>query len=1204
MSNANATAPDRGALQATDGDDARFEIDADSAPDGASEGSGPAFDQTLIDSLIRCASARADKVAYTFLADGDETMEISYGDLRDKVFGLARLLEERGLRGERVLIILPPGLDYIVAFLGCIACGAVAVPLYPPSGMRGSERLFGVVRDCAPRAVLRSRSSAARDERALAHAFAADPPWAPIFEELEFAGASEPRRPDPEDLAFLQYTSGSTGRAKGAMVTHANLVHNARQLARAAGNDADSVHVTFLPLYHDMGLIGMILQSLFIGGTAVLMAPFRFMRDPAKWLRAISRYRATVAGGPNFAYDLCVDRIGADELGRLDLSAWRVAYNGSEPVQPATMDRFGKKFAPAGFSEAAFFPSYGLAESTLYVSGGPAGAPPRIRVFDRDALVRGHARAPAGGRDLVCASCGVPPDGQDLRIVDPASWRVCPDGQVGEIWLSSDSVVRGYWSRPAETAETFRAYTTDTAEGPFLRTGDLGVIADGHLYVTGRIKELIIVNGVNHYPSDIEASVQAISPDLRRHAGAAFAREDGRPVIVQAVNRSVDVDELSDLLAEIRRTVWREHEVAPAEIALVNPGEIAKTSSGKIQRGTIRARLEDGSLPTLARWSRDRDDGQVGSGANPASAVASARHGSTDPADPDPDPDPDLPDREARARALLRLGERASGGDGAAVARPEALLDLADCGLFGLGAPAEHGGAGADAGEIAGVLAAVAARDFELARLLGDHVAYGIRPIARHAHDEARSRVLPRLCEGHGLAAMAVAGPAMRPGRAAFEVEAARLADGSYRLTGRAALLGRMSGGGTIIILARMRDAAAGGATAGAFVLPASGVIFAGGAEPGAAWPADSPDILLLDDAPVEDWRYLGEAAEPERVVQDAHAFARFARAALALGLLERCVRIGGEIVDGDDLGEGEIDREAQAALDDIRADHSALYGLVRRVGATIDDADTPGLVPTVCLAESGERLSRGIARLQRLVGARARAHGDALTALARDALALRLLDQPAHELERAVGDALLAGDSGLEGWLAGEIGEAAARTWLEAGPGAPSDRPRPAGAIGRRFCALAGAGGASHAGDAMSREPGRDAVGHARAPRMPDDHRANRAPAKRRREEISEDRVGARPTSDDAEREPTRGFLREWIAARCGTSADQVSDDAEFAMLGLGSIDSAELSAALEERFGIEGDPTLMFNYPTVELLSRYVSLKIAEENRRSPDI
>ena len=352
----------------------------------------------------------------------------------------------------------------------------------------------------------------------------------------------------------------------------------------------------------------------------------------------------------------------------------------------------------------------------------------------------------------MCASCGVPPDGQDLRIVDPASWRVCPDGQVGEIWLSSDSVVRGYWNRAAETAETFRAYTTDTAEGPFLRTGDLGVIADGHLYVTGRIKELIIVNGVNHYPSDIEASVQAISPDLRRHAGAAFAREDGRPVIVQAVNRSVDVDELSDLLAEIRRTVWREHEVAPAEIALVNPGEIAKTSSGKI-RAEIRARSTRSCRHGAMVACRT-----MGNSARARTRFA-VRLRSMEHRPGGPGPGPDLPDREARPPAPcgVRAGER---GRRCGITRPEALLDLADCAVVWVAG--EHGGAGATPARSRGLRRS--RRGTSNWRACLRSCRYGIRPIALHAMT-SEIACIAAVVEGLGLP-RGLAGPAMRPGRA------------------------------------------------------------------------------------------------------------------------------------------------------------------------------------------------------------------------------------------------------------------------------------------------------------------------------------------------------------------------------------------------------------------------------------------------------
>ncbi len=564
-----------------------------------------ACDPTILASLARHARTTGAEPAFTFLADDGTMSSLSFAALASRVDRVARHLHNRGLGGERVLLILPPGADYIVAFLGCLAAQAIAVPLFQPAGRKHADRLASVVADCAPRAILRGHDAADRDLAALREVFGDAMPWAPLIEEL--AKAAPARRPmptiDSEDVAFLQYTSGSTGRAKGAMVTHANLIHNARMLAEATGNGPSSVHVTFLPLYHDMGMIGMILQSLYVGGHTIVMSPFRFMRKPASWLQAISDYRATVAGAPNFAYDMCVDRIGDGDVGGMDLSSWSIAYNGSEPVRPETMERFHRRFSSAGFRHEAFFPSYGLAEATLFVAGGPRSGPPRDRSLDRGALAAGRVIDGVGAGAARYASVHTPFADQTVRIVDPSNWRTVRSGTVGEIWLASRSVVRGYWQRPDETAETFCAYTTDTAEGPFLRTGDLGFIDGGRLTVTGRIKDLIIVAGASHYPQDIEATVQGVSPFLRQHAGAAFEMADGALGIVQATNRLPEDVDLVALVADVRRAVWQRHEIAPRTIALVHAGEIAKTSSGKVRRAHMRERLAGGELPVLHMWS-------------------------------------------------------------------------------------------------------------------------------------------------------------------------------------------------------------------------------------------------------------------------------------------------------------------------------------------------------------------------------------------------------------------------------------------------------------------------------------------------------------------------------------------------------------------------------------------------------------------------
>ncbi|HEY7213223.1 MAG TPA: condensation domain-containing protein, partial [Thermoanaerobaculia bacterium] len=577
----------------------------------------------------------AGRRAFLFLdGEGNETAALTFGELDRRVDGVAAALDAQGARGERALLLFPPGLDFVVAFLGCLRAGAVAVPAYPPRPNRRQPRLQAIARDAHARFVLSTTAIAAAAGR-----LCADIPelagvvWMAI-EDLGSHGEEwDGPDPEPDAAAFLQYTSGSTADPKGVVVTHANLVHNEEAIRYGFGQTASSVVVGWLPLYHDMGLIGNVLQPLYSGGTAVLFSPLAFLQRPRLWLEAIGRYHATTSGGPNFAYDLCVRKIGEAERAGLDLSSWSVAFNGAEPVRAETLERFSAAFAPCGFRREAFFPCYGLAEATLFAAGGdPAGAP-AVRTFrTADLLHHDAVEAPAGeagARPLV--GCGRPSPGQRIAVVDPQSGALCPSGRVGEIWIAGPSVAAGYWGRPEVSARLFHARTAD-GDGPFLRTGDFGFLAaDGELFVTGRLKDLIILRGRNYYPQDIEQTAERVDAALRPGGGAAFGIErDGeeRLVVVQEVEHGRAGAPAPSILAEaIRRAVADEHEIAVEEVVLLRSGTLPKTSSGKVRRQACREGYLAGSLAVVGRSAlaeRDRAEGIKALGsATPRDAIRS-----------------------------------------------------------------------------------------------------------------------------------------------------------------------------------------------------------------------------------------------------------------------------------------------------------------------------------------------------------------------------------------------------------------------------------------------------------------------------------------------------------------------------------------------------------------------------------------------------
>ncbi len=579
---------------------------------------------TLVDLLRGRAVERPDRLAFQFLADG-ETVESSmtYEQLDRRARAVGAALQSLGGAGERVILLYPPGLEFVAAFFGCLYAGATAVPVSPPR--RGQEermlrRFLAVVSDARPRIALGPWAKPAGGQAPLDRLPGAEGLRWLATADLPGERAEEWAPPElsPDSIALLQYTSGSTAAPKGVMVSHGNILHNERMIQEAFSQTEDSVVVGWLPVYHDMGLIGNVIQPIFSGSRAVLMSPMSFLQRPLRWPLAISTFRGTTSGGPSFAYDLVVRRTTPEQRAALDLRSWRVAFNGAEPVRSQVLDAFSTAFAECGFSRRAFHPCYGLAEATLLVSAGSAAGAPRVQTLDGVALER-HEVVPAvggdGGRAVV--SCGLVRPEQRAVIVAPESLAACPPGRVGEIWISGPAVARGYWDNAEETRRTFEARLEGSGDGPFLRTGDLGFVADGELYVTGRVKDLIIVRGTNHYPQDVEWTAQGSHPWLRRSSCVAFSVEaegEERLVIVAEIGPRHEADlrgsdtEAAGVVETIRRAVAEEHGLQAYAVALAKAGEVPKTTSGKLERLACRAAFLEGRLELLGSSVLEGDD--------------------------------------------------------------------------------------------------------------------------------------------------------------------------------------------------------------------------------------------------------------------------------------------------------------------------------------------------------------------------------------------------------------------------------------------------------------------------------------------------------------------------------------------------------------------------------------------------------------------
>jgi amino acid adenylation domain-containing protein len=572
-----------------------------------------------LDGILRArARLTPDRPAYLFLTDGEvEAASLTWGELDRRARSQAAALRRVAAAGDRALLLYPPGLDFIVAFFACLYARVVAVPAYPPRPRRDQPRLRAIVQDAGPTVVLTTQAVLAGVEEILKREPSLQAPhWLAMdlgtdLEPVPEAVPGEPpeapeKYPEPGDPAFLQYTSGSTALPKGVVVTHGGLLHNERMIGEAFGTGESSVVVGWLPLYHDMGLIGNVLQPLYCGGRCVLMSPTAFLQRPRRWLEAISRYRGTTSGGPNFAYELCLQKIGPEAREGLDLSSWTVAYNGAEPVRADTLDRFAAAFAPCGFAREALYPCYGLAEATLFVSGGRPGDGARVTAVGAEALARQEVQtapdAEAPAQRLV--SSGHAWAEQEVLIVDPDTRVRCPPDRVGEIWVSGPSVAPAYWGRPEVSAAELHAQLAD-GSGSFLRTGDLGFLQDGELYVTGRRKDLVILRGRNHYPQDLELTAERAHTALRPGCGAAFSAdvlgEERLILVFEAERHGLSALAVDEVAAAVRRSLAEEHEVQLYELVLIRPASLPKTSSGKVQRHRSRELYLSGELAVLGR---------------------------------------------------------------------------------------------------------------------------------------------------------------------------------------------------------------------------------------------------------------------------------------------------------------------------------------------------------------------------------------------------------------------------------------------------------------------------------------------------------------------------------------------------------------------------------------------------------------------------
>ena len=574
---------------------------------------------TIIDVLLDRSIDRPHQTAYTFLADGEnESGSITYQELDLQAKAIAVQLLTKVKPGDRALLVYPytAGLEFIASFVGCLYAGVIAVTDYPRQHIKSLGQYQDRIADCQAGIILTTREFADRVKGQLI----SNPgmalklkalPWIASDEvDLKSSQQWEIPKISSDTLAFLQYTSGSTGQPKGVMVTHGNVLHNSEVIYKSFGHHPQSKILMWLPMFHDMGLIGGVMQPLYTGLPAVLMSPIALAQKPFLWLQALSKYQITTSGGPNFAYDLLCQKVTDEQRSSLDLSSWEVAFTGAEPVRAKTLEQFAELYAPCGFRKEAFYPCYGMAEATLFITGIDASEYPTVVHLDKTALTQDKVVAIAAEHPSAKAvvSCGHTWLGDEIIIVNPDIRIECDRDEVGEIWATGTGIGKGYWQKEEQTEATFRATLANNSEKTYLRTGDLGFIQDGELYITGRIKDMMILWGRNHYPQHIEETVESCHPSLRPNHGAAFSIEvngEEQLVVAHEINRT-DLRQLNaeEVIGAIRLAVGEQNLANVFAVALLKTGSIPKTSSGKIQRRACQSMFLDGSLNTVAQWQQ------------------------------------------------------------------------------------------------------------------------------------------------------------------------------------------------------------------------------------------------------------------------------------------------------------------------------------------------------------------------------------------------------------------------------------------------------------------------------------------------------------------------------------------------------------------------------------------------------------------------
>lgn len=1025
----------------------------------------------LTERLREHARAAPGRLAYTFLRDDGRIDEISYGALERRATELAATLAIHAAPGARALLLYPAGLEFITVYLACLLAGIIAVPATIPHKTRASRRLRALLEDADPVLIL-TRSDCEPAVKASLSLVEASNRVCLSTDQLEAAG-DPAALPDiaPDMIAFLQYTSGSTSLPKGVEITHRNIAANVAAIREGFGFGPATVMVSWLPLFHDMGLIGSVVSPLHVGFHCVLMAPASFLKNPLQWLEAISHYRGTCAGAPNFGWDYCATRIDDEQKAGLDLSSLDVAYNGSEPVRASTLRAFSAAFARCGMRDTALFPCYGMAETTLFVAGGPRGRAPLMRTVSKSLLEGNQIRDASPGdpdaREIV--SSGRVGAGNRVLIVDPETRLPVSSHRVGEVWVAGPSVARGYWNRPEESEAVFGARVASTGDGPFLRTGDLAFMRDGDLFITGRLKDLIIINGRNVYPQDIEEVIEHAIDFIEPNMCAAFSVEvngQERLAIVAEANRNL-VRAAAQLekglsgteeqqraktayLARIEATaqdmckvIGQQFDVSVSSIVFVKPGAFPRTTSGKVQRSRCKELAISGQLELVYVMPGSIFDRRAArAAAKPAAAAAPAPAVQAAPA-AQADHAASRASADAMISWLRRYAERRLNSrviDERRSIPPYVVLDLGNAGFFGLQAPRRFGGKELATADLLRVMEQLAAIDLSVATMVGVHNGLGMRPLLRFGSEAQRERLLPQLASGRRLAAFALTEPAAGSNPMALRATAVKTA-GGWRVKAEKQWIGLASWAGLITVFAKA--SAADGSPLGmiALLVEADNEGLVQGPEAlTMGMRGMVQNTVLLEDAFVPDDALLLAPGEGMEAAHDAMLFSRLGIGALCLGAMKRCAQLMARYAARRTVATGLLADNAVsvARLQDLTSSIWASEALVYAIAAQLDaGAAVAPEAYVACKAAASEALGHAADQLVQMLGGRGYIESNGAPQILRDARVLRILEGPTETLYAHLGATLARPGNAAQHFietmlarpaLAGELAAAVAR--------------------------------------------------------------------------------------------------------------------------------------------------------------------------------